>query len=285
MLMRVSMCCGKARTCRMWENCDSNRVFARITFPYNVGFRFSHCLMDLIRLSDLVFQFSSSMDASFSAEKKTPRILTTLFMGMSWILPFLCFPEPIQIPSDLCLFSFKPENSWNSSTVEISTFMSFSFFIVSVVSSANCFILVVWFWRLSGLFSFIWIPLISGLFLVFIVKISTATIKSRGLGGQPWRIPLSVGNQLDSQPAFCTQLLVPFITVLTNISKCGPKLKISRASAMHRLNDVSNALEKSKAISAPILFVLFRNFARSLNRLKWEAIFLPLTKPIYFGLR
>ena len=152
--------------------------------------------------------------------------------------------------------------------------MSFSFFIVSVVSFAIYFILVVWFWRRSGLFSFIWIPLISGLFLIFI---STATIKSRGLSWQPWRIPLSVGNQLDSQPPFCTQLLLPSITVLTNILKCGPKLKISRVSSMHRLDNVSNALEKSKAISAPILFVLFRNFARSSNSLKWEAIFPPVS--------
>ena len=94
-----------------------------------------------------------------------------------------------------------------------------------------------------------------------ISKISTATIKSRGLTVQPWRIPLSVGYQLDSQPPFCTQLWVPFITVLTNIKKCGSKLKISRASSMHRLDEVSSALEKSKAISAPILFVLFGNLA------------------------
>ena len=83
--MRVSMCCGKARTCRMWDNSDSNRAFVRITFRYSVGFRFSHCLMDLIWLSHLVFQFTLSMDASFSAEKKKPRILTTPFMSMSWI--------------------------------------------------------------------------------------------------------------------------------------------------------------------------------------------------------
>ena len=83
--VRVSMSCGKARTCRMWDNCDSSRVFVRITFPYSVGFRFSHCLMDLIWLAHLVFQFTSSMDASFSAEKKKPRILTTSFMSMSWI--------------------------------------------------------------------------------------------------------------------------------------------------------------------------------------------------------
>ena len=66
--MRVSTLCGKARTCRTWENCDNSRVLAIITFPYRVGFRFSHCLMVLIRFSILLVQLFSSVDASFSAE-------------------------------------------------------------------------------------------------------------------------------------------------------------------------------------------------------------------------
>ena len=67
-LMRVSTLCGKARTCRTWENCDNSRVLAILTFPYRVGFRFSHCLMVLIRFSILLVQLFSSVDASFSAE-------------------------------------------------------------------------------------------------------------------------------------------------------------------------------------------------------------------------
>ena len=66
--MRVSTLCGKARTRRTWENCDNSRVLAIITFPYRVGFQFSHCLMVLIRFSILLVQLSSSVDASFSAE-------------------------------------------------------------------------------------------------------------------------------------------------------------------------------------------------------------------------
>ena len=64
----VSTLCGKARTCRTWENCDNSRVLAIITFPYRVGFRFSHCLMVLIRFSILLVQLSSSVDTSFPAE-------------------------------------------------------------------------------------------------------------------------------------------------------------------------------------------------------------------------
>ena len=67
-LMRVSTLCGKARTCRKWENCHNSRVLAIITFPYRVGFRFSHCLVVLIRFSILLVQLFSSVDASFSAE-------------------------------------------------------------------------------------------------------------------------------------------------------------------------------------------------------------------------
>ena len=66
--MRMSTLCGKARTCRTWETCDNSRVLAIITFPYRVGFRFSHCLMVLIRFSILLVQLFSSVDASFSAE-------------------------------------------------------------------------------------------------------------------------------------------------------------------------------------------------------------------------
>ena len=62
--MRVSTLCGKARTCRTWENCDNSRVLAIITFPYIVGFD----LMVLIRFSILLVQLFSSVDASFSAE-------------------------------------------------------------------------------------------------------------------------------------------------------------------------------------------------------------------------
>ena len=64
---RGSTLCGKARTCRSWENCDNSRVFATVTFPYRFGFRFSHCLMVLIRLSNLLVQLSPSVNASFSA--------------------------------------------------------------------------------------------------------------------------------------------------------------------------------------------------------------------------
>ena len=169
-------------------------------------------------------------------------------MGMSCILPLSCFLEPIQMPSNLSLFNLNPENSWNYSTMEIASF--FSSFIVRVVSSANCFIFVVLVCKFSFLSSFTCMPLTSGLFLILITSISTAIINRSGLNGHPWRIPLSVGNQLDSQPPFWTQLCVASIAVWINFWKWDPKLKMSRASLMHLLDRVSKAFEKSRATSA-----------------------------------
>ena len=163
----------------------------------------------------------------------------------------------------------------------IASFISFSSFIVRVVSSANCFIFVVLVCKFSFLFSFTCMPLMSGLFLILIASISTAIINRSGLNGHPWRIPLSVGNQLDSQPPFWTQLCVASIAVWINFWKWDPKLKMSRASLMHLLDRVSKAFEKSRATSAPDLFFWLRYFAKSSNNLKCEAIFLPLTNPIW----
>ena len=157
-------------------------------------------------------------------------------MGMSCILPLSCFLEPIQMPSDLRLFNLNPENSWNCSTMEIASFISFSSFIARVVSSANCFIFVVLVCKFSFLSSFTCMPLTSGLFLILSASISTAILNRSGLNGHPWRIPLSVGNQLDSQPPFWTQLCVASIAAWIKFRKWDPKLKMSRASLMHLLD-------------------------------------------------
>ena len=53
---------------------------------------------------------------------------------------------------------------------------------------------------------------------------------------------------------------------------------------MHGLDDLSKAVEKSRAINAPGLLLWFMYFVRSSNSLKWEAMFLPLTKPIWSSL-
>ena len=73
--------------------------------------------------------------------------------------------------------------------------------------------------------------------------------------GHPWRIPLSVENQLESQPPFWTQLWVPVNTVETKLWKCDSKLKISRASCVNVLDNVDKVFEKSKATSAPGLLL------------------------------
>ena len=101
------------------------------------------------------------------------------------------------------------------------------------MSSANCLILVDFLGVLSRLCSSICVPFISGLFVILIAKISTATAKRRALSGHPCRIPLSVENQLDNHPPFWIQRSVPSVTVLTIPEKLGAKLKMSSASSMY----------------------------------------------------
>ena len=53
---------------------------------------------------------------------------------------------------------------------------------------------------------------------------------------------------------------------------------------MHGLESVSNALEKSRAINAPGLFVWLRYFVMSSNSRRWDVMFLPFTKPTWSSL-
>ena len=53
---------------------------------------------------------------------------------------------------------------------------------------------------------------------------------------------------------------------------------------MHGLESVSNALEKSREINAPALFVWLKYIVMSSNSRRWDVMFLPLTKLIWSSL-
>ena len=68
--------------------------------------------------------------------------------------------------------------------------------------------------------------------------------------------------------------------------KWDPKLKMSRSSLMHLLEYQRPLKSPGQLVPQIFFFLVFcffwlRYFAKSSNNFKWEAIFLPLTKPIW----